>query len=303
MGDHTHEKGEVMLSYRLMWMGMNGMRDNDESVSRSHVLNDFRVTPTKMEMQMHMFGVMYAPIDRLTLMLMVPYVILDMDHRTRMGTSFTTRSKGIGDIRATALVELWETEGHKIHANIGMSFPSGSLTHTDRTPMSDGAKVRLPYPMQIGSGSYDFLPGLTYNGHNEAFSWGGQARGEVRLNDNHARYRLGNEYALTGWGAYEFTNWLSASLRFEWQHNLNINGRDRSLDTALNMAVVPTVDPGRRAGMRLDALAGLNFLIPSGFIEGVRLAVEAGIPAYQRLDGPNLETDWIATVGLQYAFD
>jgi hypothetical protein len=60
MGDQTDGKGEVMLSYGYMRMRMDGMRDNDDGVSRSKVLQDFMVTPVNMDMEMHMFGAMYA---------------------------------------------------------------------------------------------------------------------------------------------------------------------------------------------------------------------------------------------------
>jgi hypothetical protein len=258
------------------------------------------VTPTRMDMEMHMFGAMYAPIDGLTLMVMVPLVSMGMDHLTGMGVTFSTKSKGLGDIRVAGLVDLWESGHHKIHANVGLSLPSGSISENDSTPAMGGAKVRLPYPMQIGSGSVDFLPGLTYNGHDDALSWGAQVRGEVRLNENHADYRLGNEYAMTAWGSYTLTDWVSLSLRAEWQQQLNHRGQDPSL--AELIAVVPTADKGRRAFMRLDVLAGVNFVMPSGPADGIRFALEAGLPAYQRLDGPGLETDWIVTAGIQYAF-
>jgi hypothetical protein len=158
--------------------------------------------------------------------------------------------------------------------------------------------VRLPYPMQLGTGTYDFLPGLTYRGEDGAISWGAQGRGEVRLNENHAQYTPGNEYAFTLWGAYAFSHSISASLRTEWLHELNIRGRDRSLDPAM----VPTADSGRQADMRLDLLAGVNFAMPGDVLSGLRIAIEAGLPVYQRLDGPGLETDWIFTGGVQYAF-
>ena len=40
--------------------------------------------------------------------------------------------------------------------------------------------------MQLGSGSFDFLPGLTYTGHAKHYSWGAQGRAEIRLNENSA---------------------------------------------------------------------------------------------------------------------
>ena len=318
MGDHTHAKGELMFSYRYMRMGMDGLRDEDERISGNKVLDDFMVTPTSMDMDMHMFGAMYAPVDRVTLMVMVPYVELEMEHRTRTGVEFTTRSEGVGDVRAGAMIDLWSsgssaghdghgepashghasTPSHKVHANVMFSFPSGAINRRDRTPASAGAKVRLPFPMQIGSGSYDFLPGLTYTGRDGRIAWGAQARGEVRLNENHAEYRQGNEYAMTAWAAYDWNRWISTSLRTEWQHTLNHRGSDQVVGP---MPTVPTKDPGRRAFQRLDFLAGVNLIVPEGPLSGIRLAIEAGVPAYQYLDGPGLETDFVATVGVQYA--
>jgi hypothetical protein len=300
MGDHTHHKGETMLSYRYMRMGMNGLRDDDDRISRSKVLDDFPVTPTSMDMEMHMFGIMHAPIERVTLMVMIPYVSLEMDHRTRTGVTFTTRSDGLGDVRASALINLWENDGHKIHANVGISFPTGSITEQDKLPNTGNTTVRIPYPMQLGSGTYDFLPGLTYNGKQDEWAWGAQITSEIRMNENHAGYRLGDQYALTAWGARELSKWISASLRVEWHQIVNIRGRDDS--SSVNPVVVPTADPGRRANMQLDALIGINFEVPHGPLNGIRFAVEAGLPVYQRVDGPALETDWITTVGAQYAF-
>jgi hypothetical protein len=300
MADHTHHRGETMLSYRYMRMEMNGLRDGDERISRRKVLEDFMVTPTSMDMEMHMFGVMHSPIEGLTVMLMVPFVRKEMDHLTRMGGTFTTRSDGLGDVTATAMIALWSKGHHKVHAHLGIGFPTGSITEEDKLPTSGGTTVRLPYPMQIGSGSYEFLPGLTYAGHSGLWSWGAQGRGEIRLNENHAGYRLGNEYALTTWGALDAAKWLSVSLRAEWRQNLNINGREES--SSVNPAIVPTADPGRRAAASLSLLGGVNFALPEGMLSGVRLALEVGVPVYQTLDGPALETDWMMTAGVQYAF-
>jgi len=49
-------------------------------------------------------------------------------------------------------------------------------------------------------------------------------------------------------------------------------------------------------------LVGLNFVNQAGpkWLKGQRLAFEFGIPVYQDLDGPQLETDWIILFGWQY---
>jgi len=301
MADHTHHQGEWMVSYRYMRMRMNGNRDDDDRIGANRVLQQFPVTPTRMEMDMHMFGLMYAPVDRVTLMAMLPFVRSEMEHRTRSGARFTTRADGIGDFRALALVRLFDRAHHGVHAQLGVSFPTGSITEQDRTPASGAAKTnRLPYPMQIGSGTYDFLPGLTYTGHGAPFNWGAQARGEIRMNENHAGYRLGNEYALTAWAGVDLASWITPALRLEWEQAMNYRGREES--RAVNPRVIPTADPGRRATARLNALLGVNLLAPAGPLAGLRLAIEAGLPVYQRVDGPQLETDWTLTTGVQYAF-
>ncbi len=298
MGDHTHKTGEVMLSYRYMFMSMDGNRDGTSDVSTSEVLEDFMVAPTDMDMHMHMFGLMYAPSDTITIMTMVPYIKKSMNHITRMGVKFETESEGFGDIRTTGLIKVYNDHNNHIHLNAGISFPTGSIDEKDDTPAANN--VVLPYPMQLGSGTFDLLPGVTYLGHKDIFSWGSQITGTIRLGENDNDYTLGNKLEITSWGAAKLNEWFSASARLDWKGWQNIDGADPKL----NPNMVPTADPDRRGGNRLDGLIGLNFINHShnSYLNGHRLALEIGVPLYQDLDGPQLETDWLVTFGWQYAF-
>ena len=309
MGDHTHSKGEWMLSYRYMRMSMEGNRDGGRRVGPSAILNPpqgpFLVTPLEMDMEMHMLGAMYAPSDRVTLAVMVPYLRVDMDHVTAMGAKFKTRAEGIGDVRAAALIKLVAADHHTLHANAGASFPSGSIDRKDDTPASMGNRVVLPYPMQLGSGTVDLMPGLTYNGQLKWLSWGAQALGTIRLGRNDEGYRLGHGYDVTTWGAVRLTRWLSLSGRAAWHQVMNVEGDDDRLGAPPGIRVedfVPTADPDRRAGRRLEVGPSLNLYVPSGPFRGFRFGVEALFPIYRRLDGPQLENDWTLAAGLQYAF-
>lgn len=298
MGDHVHHQGELMLSFRTMRMSMRGNRDGTRRRTKEQVLRpvgDFMVTPTSMDMEMHMFGVMYAPLEDLTLMAMVPFVRLDMDHITATGVKFKTRSKGFGDVRLTGLYRLWENEVHSVHLNMGLSIPTGSISQKDDTP---AGRVRLPYPMQLGSGTWDALPGLTYNAQVDDWSWGAQVLGTIRTGTNGHGYRLGHRYDVTSWLGHRFADWLSAAFRVHWMEWYDIRGAD----SALNPMMVPTADPDRRGGSRLDVGLGLNLYGRSGPVRGHRLALEATTPLYQFLDGPQLETDYALTLGWQYAF-
>ncbi len=96
--------------------------------------------------------------------------------------------------------------------------------------------------------------------------------------------------------ARKVTDWSSVSLRLKWSQWLNIDGADPDLTPTM----VPTADPDRRAGRRLDLLFGANAFAGEGRFEGLRLGFEAGLPVYQWLDGPQLETDWIVGLSLEW---
>jgi len=303
MGDHTHGAGEVMFSYRYMYMPMEGSLDGTSAIDDAAIVDPngdfgFMVTPTEMPMQMYMLGAMFAPTDALTLMLGVPFVSSEMDHLVRNGNTFTTSSSGIGDVKLTALYVFARPERVRFHAHLGVSLPTGSIDEQDVTPASMGNEVRLPYPMQIGSGTVDVLPAVTYLGQTDALSWGAQVGGTIRLGENSNEYRFGNVAHGTLWGAYKLTELFSASARVEGKTWGDVEGAD----PALNPMMVPTARPDLRAGTRFDAGVGLNFFVPGGSLHNLRVGVEALFPVYQDLDGPQLEVDAMVQVGVQYSF-
>ncbi|EAZ89068.1 hypothetical protein [Crocosphaera chwakensis] len=296
MGEHIHSEGEIMVSYRYMLMEMEGSRVGTDDVSDEKILEQYPVTPTRMTMQMHMFGMMYGITNNLTLMAMLPYVVKDMDHITRMNTGFNTDSEGIGDIKVTGLYQVLNENRQRIHFNAGVSFPTGSIEARDRTPA--GPDQLLPYPMQLGSGTLDLHPGITYLGQTDEWSWGSQIIGTLRLGTNSNSYKFGDEIMLTAWGARKWSDWASTSLRIKGKNWGNISGKD----TRLNPNIVPTADPTRRGGTQIDIGFGLNLFVPEGDLRSGRLAIEFELPIYRALQGPQLETDWQLTAGLQFSF-
>jgi hypothetical protein len=73
IGNHVHTIGEMMLSYRFMLMDMRGLQSGTESIETADVQKDFMMAPTAMDMKVHLFGVMFAPHDKITLMAMMNY--------------------------------------------------------------------------------------------------------------------------------------------------------------------------------------------------------------------------------------
>lgn len=302
MGDHTHEKGEIMFSYRYMHMYMQGSRNGTNQITdaQARALGGFAVSPTSMRMQMHMFGGMYGLNDTVTLMVMVPYLQNSMNHVTGMGAKFTTRSDGIGDISLGSLVRLWAVEApsigaHRFHFNFAVSVPTGGNERTDSTPL--GPNTRLPYPMQLGSGTFDLYPGITYGGEKGRASWGVQVGATVRMGKNGEGYSKGDAYNANVYGAYEIIKkWLSGSVRFNYNRWEDYDGADPTIAT-----IVQTAIPGKLEGERLDVLGGVNLLLPEMMGFETRLAIEGGVPVHQWLQG-QLETDSIVTVGWQSVY-
>ena len=109
MSDHIHEAGEMMLSYRYMFMNMNQNYVDSQAVSTDDILvpdGEYVVSPTEMQMEMQMFGVMFAPLDQLTIMVMLPLVSNTMNHKIASSVVtfpndldfFEVNSYGFGDI-------------------------------------------------------------------------------------------------------------------------------------------------------------------------------------------------------------
>lgn len=297
MGDHLHKQGEVMFSYRFMRMEMEESREGTQELSTADVLADFMVAPLSMRMDMHMFGAMYAPTDDTTLMFMLPYNEISMDHVNRMGAEFTTEAEGIGDISVSALHRLYQSEdgAHNAHWQLGLSLPTGDIDVRDNIlAMSD---VKLPYPMQLGSGSYDVIAGLTYQGYAQVWNYGAQARAVLRTGKNDNDYQLGDRYESSLWLARKWDDFVSTSVRLKMSKWERIEGtRDD-----LNPNMVQTANTANSGGERADLVIGANFVVPGGLLKGQRIALEASKPVYQHLDGPQLETDWVFTAGWQHA--
>lgn len=299
LGAHTHHKGEIMFGYHYMNMNMVGNLNGTRRVSDAEILAAYPVSHTDMHMDMHMFELMYAPSDRSTLMLMIPYKLTSMNHLTRTGTQYLTTSEGFGDLELLGNYTVLGNAakgGHRLLVNAGVSFPTGGINFRHRTPTSPSAK--LEYMMQLGSGTFDVKPGLTYLGEQNNWAWGAQALGTIRTGKNDNQYALGDALRLSLWTYYKVTDSFSPSLRLEYNHWGNVRGADPELNPATN----PAFDATLQRGSRLDLFFGFNLYTPRGRFKGNRFSLEMGTPIYQSLAGPNPRTDFQWTLSWSYTY-
>ena len=316
MGDHTHREGGWMLSYRYMNMQMDGMRHGTERIdSQDAFAANYAVTPENMAMEMHMFGLMYAPTDQLTLMAMANYIDTTMNHRVDPAVAgminggdsgFTTESSGFGDIKLSALYRFYLEGNSKAHFGIGFSLPTGSIDEKDDTPSMGGRqRQQLPAPMQLGSGTFDLLPSLTYVQQFTDWSWGAQGSGVIRLESkNGNNYRLGNKLELLCWAGYNLAEWIGLTGGLSYGYAGELKGDQKDVGTAgpEGRRSVTTAFGDNYGGECIDLILGINLLKPTGCLEGHRLSFDLRLPLWRDLNGYQLESDYALTFGWQKAF-
>ena len=303
MGDHYHGTGSLMFSYRYMYMSMEGNRAGSDKVDNSHIFqNNYMMAPQNMDMQMHMFGAMYGITNRITLMAMANYLKNEMTMVGMNGLQHFHQSSGLGDIKVSAIAGLWNNGSHAVHLNTGLSIPTGSVTESEMTHQHHGGQhsevmVSLPYPMQLGTGTWDLQFGGTYLGQTERFSWGTQVMGIFPTGENEAGYRMGNQYQLNSWAALPINNWVSISARATGTATEKLAGEDIAMDKMMS----PTSDALNFGGEQISGFIGLNAYVPNGFLKGLRIGVEYGQPLYQNWNGIQMDRNNLLTLGIRYS--
>src|SRR5690606_3629970 len=128
MADHVHHKGEWMVSYRFMTMKMNDLSGGN------NVFTNYMSAPEEMTMNMHMVGIMYAPFENLTSMLMGDYIHNEMTSKMQMTMpdlnempmemSSEMKAEGFGDLSISALYRIFNKNRKSLHAQLGIILPT-----------------------------------------------------------------------------------------------------------------------------------------------------------------------------------
>ena len=289
-GHMLDKRGDFMAGYRFMynWTGGN-MRNGTHLASDQTIIDqgcggqDCQFTPANMDMRMHMLDLMYAPTKWLNVMLMPTFMDMDMNLRELSGVKDPLRSVAhrshaglvhetgaLSDTYFSSLIKLVDIPGHRLHANLGMSAPTGKTNiEMRRSHTEEGGLIH--FGMQLGSGTWDFMPSLTYVGERSRWSWGAQVSGIKRLEEkNKSGYRLGDMVQATTWGGFDLTQWLTATVRgaYTWQDRIH-----RDFD-GFNARMGPMDFPRNYGGQFWDMGFGVNARIPAGRFAGNRLGVE-----------------------------
>ena len=310
--------GNIMIGYSFMHARKAGnILHRSDSINDQTVVNNAcsqtekcRFIQPYMDMSMHMINIMYAPTDWLNLMLMPKFVKMDMNLRELAGRPeplFDVHEHsgigghatgGIGDTTISSLIKLFDQPGHHVHLGLGISAPTGDVDLKFRRIARQEASI-VHFAMQLGSGTWDFLPSLTYTGELDNWSWGAQISSTLRLEDrNESGYRLGNSLQTTAWGGYKITNWLSTSVRGIYSVQGSIKGDFNEFSSRAG----PMDFPANHGGRFWDIGLGLTASIPGGEFAGNTLSFEWLQPIQDDVNGYQIEREGALTASWNYAF-
>ena len=228
----------------------------------------------------------YGVSAKLSLFAIVPVLDKNLDETTPMGRR--TRSvSGVGDTILLARYTTYKRDqpgqSTRVAPFVGVVAPTGKDDETDDL-------VRLPQPLQLGSGSWDFQVGtiatrqtwgwqmdssLSYQFNREAndFEFGDEARLDLSYQRRLLPRELGEGVPSFLYGVLE-SNVI-------WQDRNSLNGLEDA-----------------------DSGGTTWFLAPGIQYVSTRLVIEAAvqIPVVQNLNGTALENDFITTLSARVNF-
>lgn len=290
-------RGTFQLGYQFTHTNMTNYLDGSRRLSLEDVLLLYPVAPVEMEIDLHQIEARYVPTTNIAFTLTMPYLSQTTEHVRRQDEEFEISSHGVSDLVLLSSINLFPQNGDQYVLDFGISLPTGSITKTGTTPR--GPNTKLPYPMQLGSGTYDFIASLKFINQLGTWRYGVKAQGKLRTGMNKEHYGLGNRLHLSLWLSPKWSDWLAPVLNL----NATVWGKIQGADPDLDPLIAPVANPDFHGGQKAEIKLQLTVASPSGHLKGSQLSVEYGLPIYQSLNGPQLEAGRRCGLSLQWAIN
>jgi hypothetical protein len=204
---------------------------------------------------------------------LLPLKLMTMDLYPENGKPFNFTSYGLRDPAITANYTLFLNQANMIEFSAGVSFPLGSINQRGRSPFKENDY--LPFPMQLGSGTFDILPGIFYRGLYDRFSWAVSAKSTIRTGRNSLNYKFGNMYSSSVMLRYDWLKWFAQSVRLDALYIDKYEGNTKELTPGF----LP--DPSTQTAFNLDLVLNFSIFNISEFLKNSRLDLDFSIPVAQ----------------------
>jgi hypothetical protein len=314
-GGGVPETYEFRLKLNPEFMRMEGLRNGASRINSGSLLGmpamgKFMAVQERMDMSMLNLAVGYSFSEKFFAGVMGMYEKKDMDMRfnapmqTLTGRiGYTMKSDGLADTMLMTKYLLYADDPliptSQVSLFAGLSLPTGSISKRNTEhPLAMRRKELLPYGMQLGSGTYDPMLGLLYQGSSSPLWWGLNGIFTGRLNDNSRGYRKGNEGRVDAYLMYQprVDTVLELQLNGKWSGRIR-GQADEALTGASGHAtqgaaaspfMTPLWNPQNYGGSQLFTTLGVQWQpMPLNIIN-----LQFSVPLARRLNGVQLETDW-----------
>ncbi|MGE0859768.1 MAG: DUF3570 domain-containing protein [Gammaproteobacteria bacterium] len=329
------QAGQWMLGYRYQFTSQSGgMRHGRSGAGDAAIIAaagcdppGCNVRPRTMRMHMHMLDLMVAVTPRLSVMLMPQFMDMNMRLAPLAGSTPGIHAShdghqtgGVGDLQVGARYTLYARGARRLVANLGLSVPTGDAT-LRLNPVAghdhNADLVRRPdylhYGMQLGSGTWDLLPGLVYTDGAATLSWGARLAAVSRTGQrNDAGYALGERLETSAWVGIDPLPQVTFSLRGLMTLQGKIRGRfDGHAESDLasgfgilvpNAIAGPMDNRDSYGGRFYDLGVGVSATLPRGWFGAGRVACEWLEPVSHAVNGYQLARDGSLTVSFSAMF-
>ncbi len=274
------------LSYAYLAQSDDGNLTGTRALSTGEMLERYPVVPVIRSVREHGVAVTFRPTPRVTLHLALPYRTVRLRQVTRLNRTFERSASGAGDL---VLAADWTAVagGVRADAGLGVSVPTGSVE------VRDAGGDLLPYPLQMGSGTWDVAPSLTLSGVAGPGAWRIEAGALLRPGENPRRYRLGHVAEAAAVYAVRWRKAVTAEAGLATRTWGNHAGADPEL---ADLTDSPLYDASLRGGRRIDVPLSLAVELPRTRWGAHSVRAEVRLPVRQDLHGPQLRREWSAAV-------
>lgn len=275
--------GQFGVELRYSQTSWSGMRDSrDDLTSQELFATGYSIVGTKLEESRLEIDFLYGLDPRWVLYGTLPVIERELSYDMAAGGSRTANSSGIGDIKFGGRYAARADQYHQLQYTIGISLPTGD--HDGRASYAGNSDALLPYVLQLGSGTVDLYPGITYLRMHEDWTLGARSEARVHVRRNSDDWAVSDSLRADVWASKTLTQDLTGDVRVQANWWGDYHGSAPDFDRTRS----PLEDSSRQGGSLVQLVFGLAIDFSDSYAGRNRLGIEIGVPIDEWLDGPGL---------------
>ena len=275
--------GQFGLEWRSSSTTWEGMRDGREDLSSQDLFDaGYSLAGTKLTENRLELDFLYGLAPQWILFATVPLIDRELTYDLAGGGSARSTSSGLGDIILGGRYAAHADEQHLLQYTLALGLPTGD--YNQRGSYAGNTDAVLPYPLQLGTGTVDLYPGLTYLHARKRWTLGVRSEARIRLGRNSDQWAVSDSFRADIWASRTLTDALTGDVRLQanWWGDFHGDAPDLDKDRS------PLENASRQGGSLVQVVFGLAADFSDSYAGRNRLGIEVGLPIDERLDGPGL---------------